>query len=111
MAKVGYSGLQFWAFIEKLYLTELEKTKLRQTPPEMSSAILATVCFALKDGKADDFSDDFWRELNTVLRTFLRDQSQVPPGEKRVPDEETRSMIKIAIESNERLDDSLLRLV
>lgn len=82
MAKVNYSGLQFWAFIERLYLTEMEKTKLRETPPEMSSAIFATICFALKDCQPHDFSDEFWRDLNKALREFLRNQSQAAPGEK-----------------------------
>lgn len=76
MAKIKYEGVQFWSFMEKLYTTELERTKLKDQPGEMTSAILATICFALKDCQPHDFSDDFWRELNSVLRTYLRDRSR-----------------------------------
>ena len=64
MAKIKYQGAPFWTFIERLYMNELERTKLKESTAEMNSAILATICFAIKDCQAHDFSDTFWRELN-----------------------------------------------
>mmetsp|Transcript_6052 Transcript_6052/g.7274 ORF Transcript_6052/g.7274 Transcript_6052/m.7274 type:complete len:89 (+) Transcript_6052:48-314(+) len=83
---------------------------------EQKAAVLATICFAIKDCQSHDFSDDFWRELNTVLRSYLREQGGASRHHGSAgPDsasqnDETLLMIKQAIGSNRRLDDSLLRL-
>lgn len=64
MSKVSYEGQEFWQFIERLYMTELEKTKLKDQPRELTASVLATMCFALKDCQPHNFTDDFWHELN-----------------------------------------------
>ena len=51
MIKAGYEGATFWAFIEKLFITELERMKVQNQSNEMKSAVLATICFAIKDSK------------------------------------------------------------
>ena len=68
MSKVSYSGDEFWKFVERLFATELEKTKLKEQPRELTASVLATVCFALKDCQTHDFSDKFWQKLNGTLR-------------------------------------------
>ena len=64
MTKVGYSGSEFWSFIERLFTTEIERTKLPNQPKDLQASIFATICFSLKDCKSHDFSDEFWQTLN-----------------------------------------------
>ena len=89
---------------------------MKDQPAEMTSAILATICFAIKDCQPHDFSDQFWKELNSVLRKFLRDRKRTitlgtTEEANQAVDDETLSMIKLAIEDNNRLDGALLGLI
>ena len=114
MSKVGFSGGEFWTFIERLFSTELERTKLKEQPRELTSSVLATICFALKDCQTHDFTDEFWQKLNGILRSYLRERIQIASqGDQaaHVDDTETVNMMKMAIEANKRLDDSLLSML
>lgn len=64
MSKVSFEGQEFWQFIERLYKTEIERTKLKEQPRELTASVLATMCFALKDCQPHNFTEDFWHELN-----------------------------------------------
>lgn len=64
MTKVGYTGAEFWDFIEKLFFTELERSRMPNQPFELKSSVFATICFSLKDCPASNFSDSFWAALS-----------------------------------------------
>lgn len=72
MSKVQFDGSQFWPFIERLFSTELKRTKLAEQPRDLSGSILATICFSIKEVQPHDFSDEFWSELNHTLRDYLQ---------------------------------------
>ena len=61
MTKVNYSGQDFWRFMERLYLTEIERTKLKEQPREMTASVLSTICLSLKDCQPHNLTDDFWQ--------------------------------------------------
>ena len=115
MAKIGLSDEPFWTFIERLFATELERTKLAEQSREFKSSVLVTICFALKDCKAHNFSDDFWNELNSQLRLFLQQRieqaARLHSKGDTLDETESLSMIRTAVESNTRLDDSLLNML
>ena len=75
MSKIGYEGQTFWSFIERLFATELERTQVSELPRELKASIITTICFSVKDCQSHDFSDEFWQQLNGVLRTYLRERA------------------------------------
>ena len=85
---------------------------------EARASIITTICFSLKDCDNQNFSDAFWVQLNKALRVYLREKQnagQQPMNfntttQEKQLDPERISMIRLAIETNARLDDSLLQL-
>ena len=113
MIKAGYEGATFWAFIEKLFITELERMKVQNQSNEMKSAVLATICFAIKDSKQPIFSNDFWSKLNDSIATYLKNKSQKSSeaaADSVDESDETLVMLRMAVETNRRLEYSLLNL-
>lgn len=90
MTKANYDGQDFWSFIERLFTTELERTKLEEQPRELNASVLATICFALKDSNTRLLSNDFWHELNQSLHRFLSEGNQSAAQGRPKDDEETR---------------------
>ena len=74
MTKVGYSGQDFWNFIENLFTAELEKSRLPNQPLDLKASIHATICYSLKDCDPSNFSEGFWMTLNNNLRQHLNER-------------------------------------
>ena len=107
--KVNYAGNEFWEFMETVFQTELEKLKVDGfRDEEQGMTVLSTLCYALRDNKGYNLSDNFWSTFNNALRAQLRQRKN---NDSLPHAKDQNEIIKGAIEVNKNLDDSLIGLL